>query len=466
MAIYVKVGTFSKSTSASPASQSISWSTDSAWPVNTVPNALLMWSEGGQTSGTWVHGVGTCIGFSDSARTGRYFWAGTSDTGAFSGPTSHTGERTGFVQNTGDDSFTGQQNTSLAAVASYDTNGFTLTWSPNQTSARLIHYLAFGNVSNATYKQWTINPGTQTITSVGFCSDLLINITYVSSGDPGGSNSAEGGFGMANHDLQQFAMAWANCDSAVGGKTNSGRYQSSARMATLIQSGDASTPVYDDAELIAMTSDGFQYFGRHTSGGIGVGVSTLCLKGIASNIGVSNKPTGAAPVTQSIALSGLTAVRGILLASDQNTTSSSAATNNRFGLGAWDGVTQAASVHDAQDEYISPNAGGFGFFLFGNAHGLGRDDRVFIKVDNSANPGPDDSVPHATFPNIDAEAVGSSLTTSSADISWTTNDAVGTEMAYCVFGEGSAGTCDGGGGGGGGPLTPIGSSNRFQAHVI
>ncbi len=439
MALQIKVGNTTKTGGAAPVSQAVSWSTDAAWPVSAAPNACLMWTESGTPGGNttynaWNVGVGTNFGFSGAALDTFHAWSGSQDGGAFGGATAITIMDTRFIGQPAHSAFVGTSGMSAAALASYDSNGFTLTWDPDHADGKLLGYLAMSGLEQAKIISFTYASGDQEVTGVGFCPDLLIVLGFVEAGDPGTALTARMSLGFANHALQQQAVTWTTIDGGLldaGHRhSNCGRNLIQNRFGGLLDEDDAATPLKFDVELTGMTTDGFTYTGTtHVALTVNKEFRVLCLKGIASQIGVTNKPTTAAPAAHAIALSGFTGVNAIMLASVQTVTNATPQTHDRLGFGAWDGVTQSAATHEAEDDHVNIGAGPFGFDLVGSCHNITRDDRLFIKCDNAT-------------PTTEAEAVGSALSTSGADLSWTLNDAVATELLYIVLGSGTSGVCE------------------------
>lgn len=436
MALQIKVGSFDKTGTAPPVDQSVSWSTDAAWSVDATVETIIFWSEDPTAYNTFEEGVGTSLGFvSKTAVTDDWaLWTGSNSGGAFGLGLAITDTWGSFCVATGASAFIGRTAESNAAVKTFDTNGFTLTWNPNHATPLKIHYMAFSGLLASKVVNWTYNTGPREVTGVGFCPDLLVNLGFVGAGDPGSALSSVVSLGYANHDIEQGMVAWTTLDTGLssGGHnhSNCGRLLLGDRFGGFLNENDPATALRFDVEFTGMTTDGFTYTGTtHSAFGYSPAFATLCIKGVASEIGVTTKPTTAAPAAHSIALSGMTNAQGIVLTSVQDVTTSTPATHDRLGIGAWDGVTQAAAAHEARDDYVNIGAGPFGFDLVGICHKIARDDRLFIKVDNFT-------------PSIDAAAVGVALNASSADLSWTTNDSTATALLYLVLGAGTAGVCE------------------------
>jgi len=158
---------------------------------------------------------------------------------------------------------------------------------------------------------------------------------------------------------------------------------------------------------VSMDSNGFTMNYTTTDANAGQVIS-LALKGVRAAAGSFAKSTGAAPVSQAV-----TGVRFrpnlVLLASGQNTASTSGATNTRVGIGGNDGTTEGSAAF-TDTNGLSPTS----------VQGVDKTTKVFVKVNNNTQ-------------TIDAEADMTSLDATGFTLNWTTNDAVATEIGYLAL---------------------------------
>jgi hypothetical protein len=186
--------------------------------------------------------------------------------------------------------------------------------------------------------------------------------------------------------------------------TDASRYQR-ADECLLVVGGSQSE--VKDATFVSMDTDGFTINYSNATSTAGQ-VFSLALKGVQGYAGTFNKTTGAATASQSV-----TGVpfrpRVVLLASVQDTTRTTANNHTRFGLGASNVTTEGViAIQDTDGLGTS------------SVDGVDSTSKAFVKVDNDSQ-------------TTDAAADLTSLNTDGFTLSWTTNDAVATEMLYLAL---------------------------------
>ncbi len=178
MAFSVDQGNFTKSTAGAPVDQAITG-------VGFVPKALILWQTPQTSAGTTAHmmaGMGVSDGTTDHA-----VHMSAQDAATITNIDTRHAAKISTITN--------QIGTLLAEadLKSFDADGFTLTWTTNNGSAYIIHYLALGgdDLTNVDVNFFTVKSGTgsQSITGVGFKPDAMITLGNQIGSDPPGTIS-------------------------------------------------------------------------------------------------------------------------------------------------------------------------------------------------------------------------------------------------------------------------------------
>ena len=389
------VGSFTKSTNTStPVSQAI------AHGLGETPKALIIWSAG-KSNSTLGSNARLAFGVSDTT---------TDRSASFE---SDNGVSTTAAQrrvSTGVVTMVDQTGAlkAEASVQSVDATNFTLNWTTNNSSAYIFHFIAIGGTHiRAKVVSWTMrtSTGNQSVTGVGFQPDVVIH-AHAGSGHTSSpsSTSQHGGFGLGAMDSQgnQWAMATFVVDGVSTSDTS--RYQRTNRC--LVSVGGSQTEV-KDATFVSMDSNGFtiNYSNANSSAGQ---VFSLALKGVQANAGTFNKTTSAATASQSV-----TGVpfrpRVVLFASAQDVSRTTAQSSARLGIGA-SNVSTEGGIAMQDTNGLSTTS----------VDGVDSSTKAFTKVNNNTQ-------------STDAAVDVSSLDTAGFSLSWTTNDAVATEMLFLAL---------------------------------
>lgn len=301
-----------------------------------------------------------------------------------------------------------------ADLQGWNATSFTLNWTTNDTGGYIIHYIAIGGAGvQARVLNWQMATavGAQSVTGFGFQPTSVIHI-HGNSGLTGAppSTTAAGGFGMGAVDAAGNQWA-ASTFSSLANPTDTQRGQ--LTNATIFAVNNALS-VAKNASFTGWNADGFN-LNYTTASALAGQVFTLALRGINVKAGNFNKVTGTAPATQAITGLGFQP-QAMFFHSFQDIARATPVAHARFALGASDGsVTGSGTPIAASSAYTDSDAVSPSY-----VQGVSKISRAFIKVNNATS-------------TIDAEAVVSSIEANGFTLSWTTNDAVATQLLYLAF---------------------------------
>ena len=304
-----------------------------------------------------------------------------------------------------------------ADLTSWDTTNFNLDWTTSDATAWRIHYLAIGgDYVSASVVNWQTrtSTGTQAVTGVGMRPDVVIHAhagsDFTASLPAGGGVSQAGAFfGLGVMDLTagQWATGFNSQDAVT--PTASKRGQRGSGSAIYMFNTAASD--LKNATLVSMDSDGFTMNFDANTDGTAAQMYSLALRGVKADAGNFNKSaTAGSNISQAVTGIGFKPA-AVLLASNQNVSSAFAQNHARFGIGVADG-TSVGSTAIADAHAVNPS----------NAFYVDKTTRAFMKVDN-------------TTQTIAAEANFTSADPDGFTLSWTTNDAIATQMVYLALAE-------------------------------
>lgn len=400
-ALAYSCGSFTKSTGAAPAAQSV------AHGLGSTPKVLIMWMASGLTTDSFVTSFLAAFGASTGATNSYSIAAASLDAGASSDASRRMFNKALTIVQWGETLL------AEADLTSFDGTNFNLNWTTNNLVAYLIHFCVIGgnDLTNVNVLNWesTAGTGNKSITGMGFQPDLVIHF-QATRGTLTSVAGAEFTLG-AMTSVAQWAAAIRVDDNVT--TTDTYRIQQTDSAMVRI---DGTGAVNWEFSYVSMDSDGFT-INDTTSPGAGEEMFSLGLKGGSYTVGASNKPTGAAPVTQTFTTTFTP--RGYLLASFQDITRAASVAHARLGIGGSDGTNEQASSFQDTDNLADSSV-----------DAIDSTTKVFVKVNNNT-------------PTIDAEADHSSLGATGPVISWSTNDAVATEMLFVAFGDAVAGGCTG-----------------------
>jgi hypothetical protein len=303
-----------------------------------------------------------------------------------------------------------------ADLASWNASSFTLSWTTNNSSAYVIHYLAIGGPQvSAKVVTWTApgSPSNRPVTGVGFRPEAVLHFNTggaFTTAPPFFTGNAVFGIGVMDRGGGQWASMVGDTASANPPSTAS---RSQKTDSTIFTTTDApALAVTKEATFVSMDTGGFTVnFTAQSSSANMTQLFSLALTGVRAKAGAFSKVTGAAPASQPITTPGFRP-GAVLFYSYQGTAQTAAVSNphSRIGIGASDGTNEGSSAIAVADN-VSPT----------NVDGVDKTSKVFMKVDN------------ATM-NIDAEADLQSLDPSGFTLNWTRNDAVATQICFLALG--------------------------------
>jgi hypothetical protein len=168
-----------------------------------------------------------------------------------------------------------------------DSDGFTINWTTNDGSARIINYVALGGDDiqvDAGLMSAPTSNGTQSETTA-FEPDMVFFIGQTDSAVPGQQSYAEPGIGFAIDSSNEVAQL-ASYESAAA----SSRVQKSDRTVVSIEPFNGS--YYFEAQFDSKSSSSFTLDWVTTSGFV-VKWAWLAIKGVGTKIGSFNQSTSA-----------------------------------------------------------------------------------------------------------------------------------------------------------------------------
>ncbi len=391
-----KVGSFTKSVGAAPATQVI------AHGLGSTPKAIILWTDGQVnqtfTNASYLFGYGMTDG-----TTSRSVGAASQTAQAVlsNASTRMANKALTLVQ-------WSEVLVAEADLQSWDDTNFTLRWTTNDANAYVIHYIVIGGPDvSAKVLDWTMSTvtGNQAVTGVGFQPSAVIHAhgTHAfTAASPASIPGAGFGLGAMDADGDQWASSFLTVDNTATSDTQRGQRTDSAVFAF-----DASLAVQKKASWVSMDGDGFTV-NFSTASAAAARVFSLALKGVNVKPGSFNKATGGAPRVQSI--TGVGFQPGVvLLTSVQDITRAAPVAHSRFGIGASDGTTEGASAMTDQNAVATTSV-----------RAVDKTSKAFIVADTNNS-------------TISAEANLTSLDSDGFTLNWTTNSAVATEILYLAL---------------------------------
>jgi hypothetical protein len=398
VSFFVKVGTFAKSTGGAPATQVISG-------LGFTPKAVLLWTSGGQVDGTIL---------TQATLDGRSAWGivcGTAAADQFSACSTLENSASAGGRRYTQKSFlltdVGGGTVVVAGVlASFDADGFTLTWNPNNAETTIISYFAIGGTDVSAKLNFQTTPaasGNIVTTGIGFQPNLLMQFGTATTGtiDTGiGSHITRCGAGTGP------SARWATCNAAAN--TISGASWRIHRDDRFVQAIGITGAVSADNDIVSLDADGFTL---SQPSALSVILAVLCLKVPYAAVGTFSKPTGGAPAVATV--SGLPLIpEVVLLSTDQDIGRANAAIQNgaRRGFSAFTAAAATSSVISVPD-VANPKT----FAV------VDKSGKAAVKIDNAT-------------PSIDAECTAT-FQSGGFVLTWNGNDAVATDFAYVALGS-------------------------------
>jgi hypothetical protein len=398
MALSVKAGSFTKSTAAAPAAQAVTG-------IGFTPKALILFTCGATALNTATAHFKTAIGFT----------AGASSSGsmAISGQDAVTPTNTSMRAAAKALTIV-QYGESLLAecdLTSFDSDGFTLSWTTNDANAYYIGYLALGgsDITGAAVTRWqcTTTGAERAVTGVGFEPTVILDLANGGSGTPPLSAAfAYLTVGAACSDGTSQCCAVAAADAV----TTTTSYRSI--LSQLLSVGADVTGAFFHVDVFkSFDADGFTVF--QESATTTYNHYALCLRTIGACAIGTFKPATAAPATHVEKRFRAIWPKAVILMADQKAyhASTGATAPVYFGFGVSDGVSSVAMA--CSHNYATGAA---------KAKAVFRDDKAFIKCANDT--GTQNAV-------LDTPTFSANTITGI----WSTNDAVKDALAWIAVGD-------------------------------
>ena len=362
------------------------------------PKAIIIWSDGQDVEGnTGDYHVG--FGFSDG--TTSHSIATSSDDGLATSNASRRQSDALFTMVLPD-----ENHSSTAELDSWNDTSFTIDWTKNDPWPYRLNYMIIGGADvSAKVINWNTptSTGNFSVTGTGFVPDTVLHL-YQGLGPatlPTQWSAAVFSLGAMDGAGNQWASFYRVTDNASTSDTVRGLETDSAIYRNWSGTADTRATYY------SMDSNGFTVnFSVVPSTARLMG--SLALEGLDIDVGSFTKSTGSAPASQ--AVTGVSFQPEALFLTGVQSTATSFADHARHGLGMTDGVAEFATAgQDADNETTT---------IVDREMSL---DKVYVKIDNKTQ-------------TIDAEAELTSFDAGGFTLSWTTNDAVATEIVYLAVG--------------------------------
>lgn len=406
MALDAKYVSFAKSTGGAPASQSIT-------TVGFQGKAAIFWGNSKVADGSGTPGrLSIGIAASSSQRFAQGF-------GSQNGVNpSETSRKYMNTRGIGVFSSFNENFDAEADFVNFTSNGFDLTWNPNDANANIINALVLGgsDITNVFAGEFTLPTGavpvSKDITTVGFSPDFIFFIpTTYEVAAPNADNRSRQSLGLSV-GTTQIAGISAGALNTVN-PTSTRRYQRTDRVVGVV--GDST--IKDEFTVTAILSNGFTVNLLTSSAGTADYVYFLAIKGGQHKVGSFTQPTaGTPPFDQDYAGIGFTP-KGLFLASACAVASSSVSTNSRLSIGCGTDVSSRGVIWHGDRDAVTPS----------NA-GMYLDRTKVYKAMTEGTPTLDS----------DADLASTPFSNGKFTLSWTSIDATPREVLYWAFGDAGA----------------------------
>jgi hypothetical protein len=401
------VGSFTKSTGAATANQSVTG-------LPFAPTVVFLWMAGNTSQDAWATDTRFAFGFAD-ANEGRSVGGASQDAQNFSNATRRFATKALSIVEWGE-SVLAECDLTLTG------DGFDLAWTTNNAVAYHINYLAI-NPANAEIVDWDHNTtGNKSVTGAGFTPELVIHLSATAQAST--TTEAQSSFMLgAMTSAAQWGIYTADADNQ-NTTINTGVTITDG---CIVRQVLTSMAIDIKAAYSSMDADGFTV--NFSALGSQRFFSSLCLAGDDFAVGTEVKTTSAATASESITGPGFEPAAVLLAINANCVTSGTGTQHHRFGIGGSDGTNERAAAVSSQDNIGTSVVDSY----MASA-------KAVVKNNNATA---------AT----DAEA-DLAMTATGFDLSWTTNDAVATLVPWIAFGPAgtnatgtiTVGTATGGGG--------------------
>lgn len=388
--LLVNQGSFAKSTAAAPAQQSFT----TGWR----PKAVILFTTGQTTEG-FADIYNFAIGFSSGSQINdqRSIGVRSDDNVDIHNSGRAFGTRTLKILSSSDP----QTIAAEADMQTFDSTGFTIKWTTNDSTASIIHYIALGgsDLTNSFASSFTANTvtGNQAVTGVGFQPNFVMFMQARSTSDTGTATHINMGLGFAESSTERGAVAVYSRD---GSDSNKFRYQRTDRV--ILQYSEPSGTIDAEADFVSMDAGGFtiNWIDPPSSADF---VYYLALKGGLYDVGKFDKTTVSAPAAQSVTGVGFQP-KALILSSFNNIAATTRQLDNRQSFGASSGTYEGTIWAGDRDNV--PNS------ITARSQTTTKVIRLGIEAAAGGSSG------------INAEADLQSFDSDGFTLNWTTNDAI------------------------------------------
>ena len=306
----------------------------------------------------------------------------------------------------------------LMAVTSFDSDGFTVNLSIATATASVIHYIAIaGDLSNVNVGQFNAPnaTGDDAVTGIGFMPDFVMLLgTNMTSDDLVSDTISSYCVGACNGNGDQAVSSI--CIQDASSPPNAARYQRTNACLAMFNTGTAASLTHE-ASFSSMNSDGFT-LNYSTASVANKRVAYLALKDCQTKIGTITSPTaGVAPVAQATTGIGFQP-RGVIFQTVGNTSSVSIVDHLRSSFGFTDGTDQMCSWTGFED--VTSTC----------VTAVRQDNNPCIRVSDEAV--------SAASTTTQALADITSLDADGFELSWSVKDTNAYEIIYIAFGDAEA----------------------------
>lgn len=392
----VKVGSFVQSLVAAPSTQAVTG-------IGFQPKALILWTSGGTVDGTFRTGSRFGIGFV-TGPTEQHAVAFSENDNV----TPAAGGRQPFLSAIAICSpTTGVAALARADLVTFDVDGFTLNWVINDAAGYIINYLALGSGALARAHRFDVPlvTGHQSIAGVGFKPDLVLLASTV--GASTGVAAADAAISFGAMDLAGGQAAATLYDVSALNPTDTQRYQVTDSVLIAVSAALALTT---QAQYFSMDADGYTLNWVNITAPTPCPVIAIAIQcGGRAKVGSFVKTGGAAPAAQAVTGVGF-APEGIMLWSAFTAAAAGGTAQARLGLGAASAPGSERAAASQSTNAINPSS----------VDALVKSAVTFMKVNNNT-------------PVIDAQCTLTSFDSGGFTLSWTTNDAIATQVLYIAL---------------------------------
>lgn len=370
------------------------------------PKGMIFWGTGQTATGTAAK-ANMSVGMSSDNATGELGWVTNfPDADTISGNTTNTNSDPNNCINVFD-------GTTIFVEASpnFQANGFDLVYvTKTNTTQYKLNYFAFTapniqNVESVTYTT-TAGTGLKDITSIGYTGTIAFFAGgYWGSNATSGGNT--GGFGVAMNSSKQWFVAFGADNVST---TNTSRQQRTDRCYMTQNTLSGFPALVYEGSFDSWLSNGLR-INWTTNGDNGDAIAVMVVQGGDWDLGAFNQAisNGNQVITTASDLNN----KGVLFASFNNTSTTSAVDHARFSIGGGDGTTECSAWVGITDNVTTSIAK--------KDHNETKAVRLLDETSGGST--------------LRAEADLTSVDTGDFTINWTTTDATAREICWVACGD-------------------------------